>query len=131
MKKNKLNKIDYEKKQIRDITLQLSIEDLFDGKTVGDVINQLTELNNKYSNPENIVKFYVSYYGYDGGQELYLETYRQETDNEYQKRIQHELAIVEKAERARKEKQARALAQILKTEKQERELYEELKKKFG
>lgn len=115
MSKEKLRVFDY-----RD---EISIDELFDGRTFDEVQLRLRELAAQYE--ERILsedceaKFDVSHYGYDGGLELYVDVYRWETNEEHQARLDAD----------KKQRKQRADAKAAK-EAIERATYERLKKKF-
>ena len=105
----------------------------FDRKSLDDIKHKLqcseARLEKGYR-----LEFAVSDCGYDGGEELYIDIFRPETDREMKKRIEHE---EEKARKEAEKKAARkakaderALKQLLASEEAERELYEKLKMKF-
>ncbi len=69
-------------RQLRNITYDL------EGK-VDDVIEILNNLKNHHADFEDF-ELSVDHAGYDGGIEIYLNGYREETDAEYNKRIKKE-----------------------------------------
>lgn len=89
---------------------------ILDCTQVDDAINDLKEYIEKLI-PEGYdrkyIQFNIDYYGHDGASNITLQFYREETDEEYSTRIEHENKIRKNAED------------------KERRLYEELKKKFG
>ena len=109
----------------------VSLFDLLDGKEFFDVKEGLDRLEQQvnYGSGEE-AKFVVEPYGYDGGVELYLEVYRDETDAEYNKRMEKEAKAKEKARLAREKKKERARQMLMATEAAEREEYERLRAKF-
>lgn len=115
MSKEKLRVFDY-----RD---EISIDELFDGRTFDEVQLRLRELAAQYEerilSEDCEVKFDVSHYGYDGGKDLYVDVYRWETDKEYKARMDAD----------KKKRQKRVDAKAAK-EAIERATYERLKKKF-
>ena len=119
-----------ERLRVVDRELQLSLVDLFDGETVDDAILELYALKSKVDEGRgHDAKFRVEYsYDYT---DLYLDIYRDETDAEYDARQAREERAREKARKARETKKAKALAQALQTEAEERALFEQLKAKFG
>lgn len=122
------------KKRVLDRRDHLDIVDLFDRRSLDDVILDLQSMLHRYEEEifthDKEVKFETEYYGYDGGLEVYVRVDRWETDTEYHRRLAKETAAKEKARQARETKKARALATALATEAEERELFEKLKKKF-
>lgn len=123
------------KKRVLDRRDQVFIDDLFDGRSIDDVILDLQSMLHKYEEEifthDKEVRFETEYYGYDGGMELYVRVQRWETDREYNKRQEQEQAAKDKAAKAQATKKAKALAQALTTEQEERALFEKLKKKFA
>ncbi len=122
------------KKRVLDRRDHVDIVDLFDRRSLDDVIIDLQSMLHQYEEEifthDKEVKFETEYYGYDGGLEVYVRVDRWETDTEYHRRLAKETAAKEKARQARETKKARALATALATEQEERELFEKLKKKF-
>ena len=123
------------KKRVLDRRDEVYINDLFDGRSIDDVVLDLHSLAQRYA-PEILgqdkeVRFETEYYGYDGGMNLYVRVMRWETDREYAKRSEREAAAREKARKVRETKKARALAQALTTEAEERALLAKLQQKYG
>jgi len=123
------------KKRIVERRDPVYISDLFDGRSLDDVVLELHSLARKYE-PEILVhdkdiKFETQYYGYDGGIELYVCVRRWETDQEYAKRMDREAAARERARKVKETKKAKALAKALTTEQEERELLAKLQEKYG
>ena len=123
------------KKRVLDRRDRVDISDLFDGRTFDDVILDLQSMLHDYEEEiftrDKEVKFETEYYGYDGGMELYVRVMRWENDKEYAKRLDREAAAKEKARKAKETKKAKALAQALTTEQEERELLAKLQEKYG
>lgn len=123
------------KKRVLDRREQVYITDLFDGRSIDDVIIDLQSMLRRYEEEifthDKEVRFETEPYGYEGGVELYVRVERWETDREYEKRQAREDAAKEKARKARETKKARALATALSTEAEERELLARLQKKYG
>lgn len=123
------------RKRVLDRRDQIHISDLFDARTFDDVILDLQSMLHKYEEEiftyDKEVKFETEYYGYDGGMELYVRVMRWETDKEYDKRQAREQATKDKAAKARATKKAKALAQALTTEQEERDLLAKLQAKYG
>ena len=123
------------KKRVLDRRDEVYINDLFDGRSIDDVILDLQSMLHRYEEEiftrDKEVRFETEYYGYDGGISLYVRVLRWETDKEYERRIEMEQVLKERAAKAKETRKARALAQALEAEADERALYEELKKKFG
>lgn len=117
----------------------VSIDDLFDGRSLDDTQLELAKLCKKHGDKHHPqghrLSFYTYHYGYDGGLDLYIRVEREETDKEYAARLkrQEEAARVkaEKAAARRAKKLAKAQAVIAELEDQERAEYERLKAKFG
>lgn len=123
------------KKRVLDRRDEVYINDLFDGRSIDDVILDLQNMLHRYEEEiftrDKEVRFETEYYGYDGGMNLYVRVMRWETDKEYERRIEMEQVLKERAAKAKETRKARALAQALEAEADERALYEQLKKKFG
>ena len=123
------------KKRVLDRRDRVDISDLFDGRTFDDVILDLQSMLHDYEEEifthDKEVRFETEYYGYDGGMELYVRVMRWENDKEYAKRLDREAAAKEKARKAKETKKAKALAQALTTEQEERELLAKLQEKYG
>ena len=123
------------KKRVLDRREEVYINDLFDGRSIDDVILDLQSMLHRYEEEifthDKEVKFETEYYGYDGGMNLYVRVMRWETDREYAKRSEREAAAREKARLARETKKARALKQALATEEEERALLAKLQEKYG
>lgn len=124
-----------ERKRVLDRRDEVYVSDLFDGRSIDDVIIELQSMLHRYEEEifthDKEVRFETEHYGYDGALELYVRVMRWETDREYNKRQAQEQAAKDKAAKARATKKARALAQAVETEAEERALFEKLKKKFG
>lgn len=108
-----------------------SLYDLLDGEDFAGVKAALDKLEAQvdYGRGED-AKFVVEGYGYDGGVELYLEIYRDETDAEYNKRMAKNAAAKEKARLAREKKKEAARKVLMENEAAERAEYERLRAKF-
>ena len=90
--------------------------------------------NNIRSDPQYISKKGTDYqlsveYRYDSV-EVYWVIYRDETDKEYEKRLEQERIQEEKAKEQKEKRKERAFKKIVENEKAERELYEQLRKKY-
>ena len=120
-----------DRQRVVDRREYVSLFDLLDGKEFFDVKEGLDKLEKQiaYERGEE-AKFVVEPYGYDGGVELYLEVYRDETDAEYDRRLDKEAKAKEKARKARETKKERARQMLMATEAAEREEYERLRAKF-
>ena len=123
------------KKRVLDRRDPIEISDLFDGRSLDDVVLELHSLAKRYE-PEILgldkeVKFETEYYGYDGGLTLCIRVMRWENDREYTKRLAQEAAAKERARKAKETKKAKALAKALTTEQEERELLAKLQEKYG
>lgn len=120
-----------DKVRVLDRKEYVSIYDLLDGRDFTDVKAELDRLEAKvqYGQGEE-AKFEVEGYGYDGGVELYLNIYRDETDAEYDRRSAKEAAAKEKARLARERKKERARKTLMESEAAERAEYERLRAKF-
>lgn len=130
------------RKIVRERRLDIDLHDMFAGKTLDDVRTTLNALAYQleretvyYGHPP---RFAVEPYGYDGGFDLYLDVYRDESDHEYAMRMADEEKARQKKEQARLKRQETAQA-ILKeaakgilmaNEAAERAEYERLKAKF-
>lgn len=114
-----------------DRSIEVDLWDVFHDKTI-DVIKAELDAwlrHVDYGYGED-AKFRIDLYGYDGGIELYLDVYRDETDTEYDKRIAKEAAIKEKARKARETKKEKARRVLMESEAAERAEYERLRAKF-
>lgn len=120
-----------EKLRVLDRREYVCLLDLLDGKDFFDVKADLDKVEKKvnYGRGET-AKFVIEHYGYDGGVELYLEVYRDETDAEYNKRLAKDAAAKEKARLAREKKKERARQVLMENEAAERAEYERLRAKF-
>lgn len=121
-----------DRKRVLDRKEYVSLFDLLDGKEFFDVKEGLDRLEQQvdFGSGEE-AKFVVEPYGYDGGVELYLEVYRDETDAEYNKRMEKEAKAKEKARLAREKKKEKARQVLMESEAAERAEYERLREKFG
>lgn len=119
------------KQRVIDRTLDVSLWDLFDGEDFFDVRAKLDKLEAgiQYGNGEE-AKFRIEPYGYDGGVELCLDVFRDETDAEYEKRMEKDAKAREKARALREKKLAMARAVLMETEEAERAEFLRLKAKF-
>ena len=99
----------------------------FDGK-VDDVINMLQNYIATYGSD---IEIEAEYYGYDGGVEYNLNSYRIETDEEYNKRQQQLTKQRERQAEQKKKQIEKKKLELSKLEKEERELYEKLKEKYS
>jgi hypothetical protein len=122
------------KKRVLDRRDQVDIVDLFDQRSLDDVIIDLQSMLHQYEEEifthDKEVKFETEYYGYDGGLEVYVRVDRWETDTEYHRRLAKETAAKEKARKAKETKKARAREVLYKKEADERAEYERLRAKF-
>ena len=120
-----------ERLRVVDRKEYVSLFDLLDEDAFFDVKQKLDKLEAMvdYGRGEE-AKFKVEPYGYDGGVELYLEIYRDETDAEYDKRMEKNAKAKEKARKARETKKERARAVLMESEAAERAEYERLRAKF-
>lgn len=92
------------------------------GDTWADVRARIDALEAKSDQPDMRVfdrgivdkRFEISYYGYDGGQNIELNLYREETDKEYADRLAEEERTRRKAEDRAKLKKDKEYAQYLK-----------------
>lgn len=115
------------RKMVKEQVGVLDLHDLLDGHSASEVAAKVLEeeqavLDRLVAKGYLVdrVFFDVSYYGYDGGMDVFVMVDREETDKEMAQRVKKE-----KAERARKKKAQEA------KEAREREQYEKLKAKFG
>lgn len=109
----------------------VSMWDLFDAQDFTTVKAELDKLeaNVQYSLGET-ANFRVEPYGYDGGIEVRLDIYRDETDAEYDERLRKEEAKKEKARLARERQKEKARQVLMESEEAERAEYERLRAKF-
>lgn len=121
-----------ERLRVVDRREYVSLFDLLDEGDFFDVKEKLDKLEATvdYGGGEE-AKFKVEPYGYDGGVELYMEIYRDETDAEYDKRMEKTAKAKEKARKARETKKERARKVLMESEAAERAEYERLREKFG
>ena len=118
-----------DRQRVVDRKEYVSLFDLLDGRDFFSVKEELDRLEQQvnYGSGEE-AKFVVEPYGYDGGVELYLEVYRDETDAEYNRRLDKEAKA--KARKARETKKERARKELMESEAAERAEYERLRAKF-
>ena len=107
-----------------------------DGDTLDKFLNEITQsiedLKQEYLTTDVVDnKLWVERFGYDGGFFIELYTYRLETDEEEQKRLEIERIKQEKAERSRLKKLENKRIKQAAEEEAERIEYERLKAKFG
>lgn len=99
----------------------IDMDSLLDGYSPSRAIQNIEDLV-KADIGNSIIRraFRTSYYGYDGAFDLYLDSFRLETEEEYELRL-------------KKESTKRAVASLAEKKKLEKERieYERLKKKFG
>jgi hypothetical protein len=105
---------------------------LFDDNDFTAVKTELDKLEStvQYGQGE-VARFCIEPYGYDGGVELHLYIYRDETDAEYEARLAKEEAKKEKARLASERKKDKARQVLMESEAAERAEYERLRAKFG
>lgn len=97
-----------------------------------EITNELTGLKEQYITDDVVHhELYKRHYGYDGAFEIHLITYRLETDDEYNARIEEERKEAEIAERKRLANLEKKIAKREAEEAAERAEYERLKAKFG
>lgn len=117
------------KKRVLDRRDEVNINDLFDGRSIDDVIIILQGMLRRYEKEifthDKEMQFETEYCGYDGGTNLYVRVQRWETDKEYAKREAKETAAKEKARKALETKKARSLAVAVATEAEERALFDQ------
>lgn len=120
-----------ERLRVVDRREEVGLWDLFDERDFTDVKAELDKLESKvqYGQGETAT-FRIEPYGYDGGVELHLYVYRDETDAEYEKRLAKEAATKEKARLAREKKKEKARQVLMESEAAERAEYERLRAKF-
>ena len=124
-----------DRKRVLDKKELLDIYDMFNNKTLDQVQIELACIATAYNRDILLndchVNFSVDYYGYDGGIELYLNTWRWENDEEYNKRKEKEEKAREKSRKIREAKKEKARNELFKKEEDERNEYERLKAKYG
>ena len=112
----------------------IHFDEMLDGLTLDDAVLAFQKLHDQYAkeifNRDLDVRFATEYYGYDGGMNHYIKVWRWETDKEYQDRIDFESMVEQKKQKAKEARKAAALKKVLETEAEERQLYEQLKRKF-
>lgn len=115
-----------EKKLIKYIRKEFELSELIKtGDSIQDVIDRLTKLDPlKYFETREFPlfnpTFEVTQYGYDGGLDIDLWVYREETDKEYEMRLVQEEKVRQTQEKLAKAKYDKEYIQYLK-----------LKEKFG
>lgn len=129
-----------EKKWLLDSRKDVSVDEIFDGRSFDEAIQCLRSIEaglaRRMAVPgiEYDVRFKTDHWGYDGGMDLCVEVYRRETDQEFAERLAEEAekAAARKAKNERRKARAdeRARKQLLATEADERALLEQLKKKY-
>lgn len=107
-----------------------------DGNTLDHFLNKfnknIEDLKQKYLTQDVVShRLWVERFGYDGGFFIELYTYRLETDEEEQKRLETERIKQEKAERTRLKKLENKRIKQSAKEEAERIEYERLKAKYG
>lgn len=118
---------------------RIDISDYFvptDGNTLDHFLNKFSEniedLKQKYLTDDVVDnKLWVERFGYDGGFFIELYTYRLETDEEEQQRLEIERIKQEKAERTRLKKLENKRIKQAAKEEAERIEYERLRAKYG
>lgn len=118
---------------------RIDISDYFvptDGNTLDHFLNKFSknieDLKQKYLTDDVVDnKLWVERFGYDGGFFIELYTYRLETDEEEQTRLEIERIKQEKAERTRLKKLENKRIKQAAEEEAERIEYERLKAKYG
>lgn len=120
-----------ERLRVLDRSEYVDLHDFIDGADFFDVKAELDKLEAKvdYSRGHTS-KFRIEHYGYDGGVEVYLDVYRDETDAEYNKRLAKEELAKEKSRLRREKKKEAARKVLMESEAQERAEYERLRTKF-
>jgi hypothetical protein len=94
----------------------------YDCNTISEVVAKLQEYQAQYG--DALIRFSTS--GYDSP-EITLNYEREETDEEYNRRIKYE----ERVEKDRLKKLQKRQKRIAKKAQDERQLYEKLKEKYG
>ena len=113
----------------------IDLFDLFDRKTLDEIQLDMSTLAAAHEKDillhDCYVNFSVEYYGYDGGREVYLNTWRWENDDEYNKRKAKEEKAKEKSRKIKEAKKEKARQALFQKEEDERNEYERLKAKYG
>lgn len=128
-------KDEHERRRVFERQEQIRIDDLFHGKTLEEVAEEIRSMSSGYEkeafNQDKQIKFKVERLTYDRGECLYLEVWRWETDAEMARRQERERAAEEK--RRRRSETAKAAAALRKQKKSEKEYaeYQRLRAKFG
>jgi len=104
-----------ERLKVTDLYLSLDNEEIFDNKTFEDIIEYFKQMKEEYKDRD-----YNFYSKYD---EITFTVYREENDEEYNKRIEKEIKKLRYEKKLEEERFNR-------NETRERREYERLKKKF-
>lgn len=135
---NKLN-VSKEKRLVLKESWELYLDDLFGGyynqpsKTCEEVATQVLAFPEKFKMDVangDVSRFRVER-DCDGMQCVYFDVYRQETDKEFNTRLEKEARQKERSKLAREKKKQSELKAKEQTEAAERAEFERLKKKFG
>lgn len=107
-----------EKRLILDVPVEdcyVDFYDVIDGRTPADIIQLMGYYQERFKDRD--VYFSVESYGYDGGKDLKLRERREETDQEYKKRIAREQKDKAAKKKAKADKDARDLAEYMRLKK--------------
>lgn len=130
MAKKKLTQDPTQRLAIQVRTDTMDISSVFEG-TLAEVKAKFDAMLEKYKAGAGETEHVdISYYGYDGGFEVEVKYFRQETDAEYATRQE---ALKTRAEKKRKQAEAKlasAKKKLEEAEAEERAVYEQFKKKF-
>lgn len=117
------------KKSVYVRAIEIDLDDLFSGKTTDEVISTLQTFDSQVEYDKGYYAKFIVTSGYDYfGVEL--RVYRDETDEEYQKRVLKEEKQKERNMIMQAVKRQNILHQLYKKENDERKEYERLKRKF-
>lgn len=119
------------KKTVIDRRVDVELSDMLGDQSIEMTIDYLQRMKEIYVKDYHIdAKFEMQPYGYDGGFDIYLILYREETDSEYQDRLEKEKIAQEKKEQARLRELERTHAKKQRNLDLERAEYERLKAKY-
>lgn len=110
-------------------SLEMSLYDLFHGKDFHQVKAELDALEQRVDYGAGETATFRVEYGYEYT-DVYMEVFRDETDAEYNKRMDKEAKAKEKVRLARERKKERARQVLMESEAAERAEYERLRAKF-
>lgn len=110
---------------------EISISDLFDGKSFDEVHLALDRLEADTVDPSKDYECRFSVYHHYDDFSVNLEVYRDESDAEYKARMAKNKLAREKAKLAQEKRKEKLRKELMAKESDERAEYERLKAKFG